>query len=268
MMTEDISDPPNLNPSGTGFVRDPSRPILAHGRIFRPGASVRPHSHPRAQLLWAAEGVLRVTGNGSVWIVPPSHAVWIAADTQHAVSSETEAQIRNLYFDPSLHLRAQDACAVLLLTPLMRQLILRLGVQDMSQAFDRRLQNLCAVIRDEVEALVPAPLSLPGGQDPRLVRLTRHLGAAPADPRGLQALAAFVGASPRTLERLFRSETGLTFRQWRARLRLLAAIERLNLGQSSTSIAYALGYRSVSAFVAAFHDQFGCPPQSFLQQRG
>lgn len=266
-MTEDIADTTDQGPSGTGFVQDPSRPILAHGRLFRPGDAVRPHSHPRAQLLWAAEGVLRVTGGGSVWIVPPSHAVWIAADTRHAVSSETEAQIRNLYFDAALPAQREEACAVLLLTPLMRQLILRLAAQDMTRAFDARLQNLCAVILDEVAALEPAPLSLPGGQDPRLVRLTRHLGGAPADPRGLAALATFAGASPRTLERLFRAETGLTFRQWRARLRLLAAIERLNLGQSSTTIAYGLGYRSVSAFVAAFHDQFGCPPQSFLQPR-
>ena len=83
---------------------------------------------------------------------------------------------------------------------------------------------------DETEALVPAPLDLPGGHDARLLRATAHLNRHPHEGTTLPEISVLAGASPRTLERLFRQETGLTFRQWRSRLRLLLAIERLNLG--------------------------------------
>ncbi len=229
------------------------------------------HNHPRGQLLWAVEGVLRVTDGHGVWIVPPSHAVWIPGGMAHHMVCETRAELLNLYVDPSRDPRSGQAkgrgggCVVLMLTTLARALILRLGESDTAQAFDASLRNLAEVTLDEIARLQEAPLSLPGGQDSRLTRVTRHLVAHPADPRPLTDLALLAAASPRTLERLFRKETGLNFRQWRGRLRLLAAVEALHQGQSSTAIAWSLGYRSPSAFVAAFRAHFGLPPQKFLQ---
>lgn len=268
-MTMDIAQAPKHHTGGTGFIDDPARPVLAAGRTLAAGVAIPPHSHPRSQLLWAAEGVLRVTSAGSVWIVPPTHAVWIPGGITHDVVTETEVEIRSLYVDPSRPVRCGRAaqCSVLLLTPLMRELILRLGRGKWQAAEDAPRARLGAVALDEIEALEEALFSLPGGHDPRLVRLMRHLRAEPGDPRQLTELAAIAGASPRTLERLFRRETGLTFRQWRSRLRLLMAIERLDRGQSSTSIAWSLGYSSPSAFVAAFRQSFGTAPQSFLQAR-
>lgn len=268
-MTTDIVNTPFHDPSDIAFVRDAARPILTHGRVLSAGGAMRPHSHPRSQLLWALRGVLRVVSGPSVWVVPPSHAVWIPGDVPHQVFIETEAEMLNLYLDDSLAVRqgtgAHQSCAVVLLTPLMRELIRRIGGMDTSGPFDPRLLRLCAVVLDELEALPEAALSLPGAQDARLQRVTRHLVAQPGDQRPLAELAALAGVSPRTLERLFRTETGLNFRQWRSRLRLLSAIEGLNAGQSSTTIAFSLGYRSPSAFVAAFREEFGTTPQRFLK---
>lgn len=265
-MTDHIADTPNQPPSATGFLHDADRPILGYGRTMQPQDGITPHHHPRAQLLWAVQGVLRIRSAEAAWIVPPSHAVWIPGNVPHHVQSDTQTTIRNLYIDASVPLRAANqTCAVLTLTPLMRALILRLHREDTTTAFPPRLLRLCAVIADEIETLREAPLHLPGGHDARLVRLTRHLSRHPDETRPLPELARIAAASPRTLERLFQLQTGLTYRQWRARQRLLMAIERLSLGQSSATIAYALGYRSPSAFTAAFRAEFGTPPQSFLK---
>ena len=43
------------------------------------------------------------------------------------------------------------------------------------------------------------------------------------------------GASPRTLKRLFQSETGLSFGQWRRQVRLIAALEMLAMAFSTSS---------------------------------
>lgn len=48
------------------------------------------------------------------------------------------------------------------------------------------------------------------------------------------------------------------------KLRLLSAIEALNRGASSTTIAFSMGYSSPSAFIAAFREAFGTTPQRFL----
>ncbi|GAB1363926.1 helix-turn-helix transcriptional regulator [Rhodobacter sp.] len=270
-MTTDVENPPILDPLGTAYILDPARPVLTQGREIAAGRMIREHSHPRGQLLWAMSGVVKVTSHACVWVVPPSHAVWVPGDLPHRFATETDAEMLNLYVDPSRPVRqgrglGGQGCAVLELTPFVRELILRLAERLATGIYDRQALHLAEVALDELEGLKEAPLSLPGGQDPRLVRMTRYLAANPADMRPLADLGRMVAVAPRTLERLFRAETGLSFGQWRNRLRLLAAIDALNRGESSTSIAFSLGWNSPSAFVAAFRTQFGTTPQRFLQE--
>jgi AraC-like DNA-binding protein len=262
-----IINPSLADPANIAFIHDPDRPILTHGRVLAAGQTIRAHSHPRGQLLWAMRGVLRVVCCSVVWVVPPSHAVWIPGNMGHQIFFETDTEMLNIYVDSSVGIRAQHGqnCMVLLLTPLARELIRRIGTMGAVALFDDRLRRLCDVILDELESLTEAKFNLPGGQDPRLMRVTSHLVKHPDNRQSLSELAEFAAASTRTLERLFRNETGLSFRQWRSRLRLLAAIEKLGIGQSSTAIALSLGYRSPSAFIAAFREQFGTSPQRLLQ---
>lgn len=267
-MTNHVSEAPKLEPSEIAFIVDAERPLLSHARTMKALHEVAPHKHPRSQLIWASDGVFRVESGENVWIVPPSHAVWIPGDLAHAVATETQAHFRNLYVDPHTIAQrpdlAQLGCCVLALTPLMRELIFRLCDTNLSAPQTSKVHTLCNFTLDEIATLQQAPLILPGGRDPRVVRLTRHLGQHPEDGRSFADLAQLAGASPRNMERLFRRETGLSLRQWRARAKLLSAIEKLNDGQSSTQIAHALGYSSPSAFVSAFRQQFGQAPQSFL----
>lgn len=266
-MPNSIAKTPNFSPSQTAYILDPDRPVLSHGRDFAAEASSEPHRHPRGQLLWAAEGVLRITSEDMVWIVPASHAVWIPGNCFHHVVTETVARTRNLYIDPSIPVRSQDkGCAMLLLTPLMREIILTL-TSDRLAGDAAGLKRLGLVAIDEIGRLQSAPLNLPAGQDARLRRLIGYMVRNPEDPQTFPELAKMAGGSLRTMERLFRAETGMNFRQWRSRLRLLSAIEHLRQGKSSTTIAHSLGYRTASAFVAAFRQHFGCPPQNYFSDR-
>jgi AraC-like DNA-binding protein len=269
-MTKHVDDTPFFDPTDTAYDLDPARPLLFRCRRLDAGRTVRPHCHPRGQLAWAMRGVLRVMSGSSVWIVPPSHAVWVPGGVEHQVATDTTADVHHVFVHPDHAVRRRDGaarCCVLTMTLLVRELLLRLqNLEDVAPG-DARTRRLGDVILDEIEDLPEAPLSLPGGRDPRLVRLTRHLGDRPNDRQSLAELAGIVGASVRTLERLFRQETGLSFRSWRARLRLLAAIERLEAGDSATTAALSIGYSTPSAFVAAFRQQFGAPPQRFLAGR-
>ncbi|MCH7794592.1 MAG: helix-turn-helix transcriptional regulator, partial [Proteobacteria bacterium] len=88
-----------------------------------------------------------------------------------------------------------------------------------------------------------------------------------ADARGLDAWARAAGASPRTLARLFAKETGLTFRAWRQRARLLHALVELAARKPVTSVAFEAGYDSPSAFIAAFKREFGTTPARYFQDQ-
>lgn len=110
-----------------------------------------------------------------------------------------------------------------------------------------------------------APLNLPLPGDPRLRRITDALQADPADPRGISDWAGLVGASRRTLARLFREQTQLSFREWRQRLRLLNAVAALEEGASVTRVASDLGYDSTSAFISLFQRHFGQTPGCFAR---
>lgn len=264
-MTKHIANATTHPPSHVAFNLDPAWPVLSHGRDLGADEMIEPHHHPRGQLIWAADGVLRVTSGAVVWIVPSSHAVWIPGGVAHHMMTETVAKTRNLYIDPVYPVRSESHGVMLRLTPLMREVILRLSQEAAPDEAQLR-NHLGLVAIDEIGRLEVAPLDLPAGRDLRLRRLIGHLVRNPAETRPLSELVQIAGASLRTIERLFQAETGMTFRQWRSRLRLLNAIELLGQGQSSTTIAYSLGFSSASAFVAAFRQHYGVPPQHFLQQ--
>lgn len=104
-------------------------------------------------------------------------------------------------------------------------------------------------------------------RDKRLQRLCSALLAAPGDQRTLEHWAGSANASPRTLARLFVTETGLTFGAWRQQARVLEAMGRLSGGQSVTDVALDLGYDSVSAFSAMFRRASGLSPSAYRPAR-
>jgi len=71
--------------------------------------------------------------------------------------------------------------------------------------------HLAWIILDEVRRATAAPFELPIPQDRRLERLTRALVQNPASPATIDEWAEGFRLSRRTLTRLFRSQTGLSF---------------------------------------------------------
>ena len=72
--------------------------------------------------------------------------------------------------------------------------------------------------------------------------------------------------SERTLARQFIRELGISFGEWRLRLRFLQAIEALEGRQTVQQIAFDLGYASPSAFIAMFQRQARCTPEQYRRQ--
>jgi AraC-like DNA-binding protein len=69
-----------------------------------------------------------------------------------------------------------------------------------------------------------------------------------------------IGASARTLSRLFHDELGMTFYQWRTQLRIYHTLVLLADGHDTTHVAHACGWANPSSFIAAFTDMIGTTP--------
>lgn len=205
---------------------------------------------------------MTVHAERSSWMIPPGKAVFIPAGRSHSIRMWGDVAMRSLAFPVAVagSALATEECRVLSVTPLLRELILR--IVSIS-ALDSRVsihQRLLAVLLDEMSVAPVAPLVLPLPLDSRALAVAQHVLACPAGGDGLDRLSHRYGASRRTLERLFRQETGMSFGLWRQKVRMLDSVRLLSEGKSVTDAALDTGYTSVSAFIAAFKNTFGCTP--------
>jgi AraC-like DNA-binding protein len=125
-------------------------------------------------------------------------------------------------------------------------------------------RRLIEMILDQLKAVESVALQLPRPADPRAQRVVERLVESPGDHRKLDKLCRECGASKRTIQRLFREETKMTFSKWRQQLRLLHAMQRLALGEKVTAAALDAGYNSTSAFISMFRKQLGKTPARYM----
>jgi AraC-like DNA-binding protein len=239
--------------------------IVGFTADYEAGDTTGMHSHDRAQLVHGETGVMSVRTERGAWLVPPGFAVWVPATMEHQVIAVTALRMATLYVREGSPVPALTDCAVVSVPTLARELILRTVTLPDTYSDDGPESRLVSVLRDELTALEPAPLHLPLPVDRRARAVTDRLIETPADPRELEDWGRAVGASGRTLARLFSAETGLSFGRWRQRRRLLAALERLAAGSQVTTVALDLGYKSPSAFIAMFRRELGATPGRYLR---
>lgn len=103
----------------------------------------------------------------------------------------------------------------------------------------------------------PRPRRGPAG------RVAGELTCRPALDNTLEEWAAWAACSPSTLRRGFKTQTGLTFAEWRHLHRLASAAERLAAGRRVGEVAAEVGYASRWGFSAAFRAIYSVPPREF-----
>jgi AraC-like DNA-binding protein len=130
---------------------------------------------------------------------------------------------------------------------------------------DSRDGRLMQLLLDEVKLVPTLPLHLPRPTDPDLRRICDQIVGEPDTGLTLADWGTRLGVDPKTIQRRFARETGMTFGQWRQQARLLAALERLAAGDKVVDVALDMGYDSPSAFATMFRRQFGVPPSAFFK---
>ncbi|MFZ6846762.1 AraC family transcriptional regulator [Undibacterium sp. RuRC25W] len=239
------------------------RPVRLVARNLKISQDLAPHSHPCGQITYTPQGMLQVIAEGTVWFVPPMRAIWIPPDTVHEVRLLTESNLRAIHIHQDFSPLSKKHCLVLEVSSLLRELIFSL---EYTESGSIREQHLVQVILDELIAAKPLPIYLPMPKDKRLKNLCEILLTHPASNETLKTLANKVGASSRTLTRLFEQELHMSFGDWRQQMRLARAYPLIANGTPLSQVASELGYASQSAFSAMFKKTFGVSPSSFFRQ--
>ncbi|MFN3496530.1 MAG: AraC family transcriptional regulator, partial [Hydrogenophaga sp.] len=255
------------------FTPDEVRPVRVRARALSADTHFEPHCHPWGQLAYCATGIVQVMvepeneGLQAVtFIVPPSRAVWIPANTRHAVSVREAAELRTLYIHANAGPCAGLSCRMIRVSPLLRELVQAMDADTRRAAEPVRDRLLTGLVLDELAHADTQPLGVPLPHDKRLKALCEAVLRAPGERATLAQWAANAGASERTMARLFREELGTTYQEWRRQAMLAHALPLLARGAAVGLVAAATGYSSDSAFSAMFKAAVGHPPTRWSQQ--
>lgn len=224
------------------------------------------HDHPTHQLAWAPRGTLSVRTDvpePGTYVLPPTLALWLPAGVPHETGAVRPLELRGIYLRPDRCPVRWREPTVVAMTPLLRELVEFLGGPPVAEAARGRAE---ALVCDLLEPVSATAVRVPRPADDRAVAVADALAADPADDRTLEAWGREVGASARTLARIWPVETGLSFGDWRTRLRLQAALPLLAAGVPVATVAGRVGYRTPSAFVAVFRKALGVTPGRYFAQ--
>lgn len=230
---------------------------------------IQAHHHDWGQFVFSVSGVVRVNTDRATFLLPPSRAVWIPPGVVHAVTAVERCELRTLYLHrPPCGNEVWLANRVLEVSPLLRELVVQLAQDDVqlnAEVGDREVW-IARLILDEIRRARSLQLGVSLPSDKRLRRLCEAVLEDPQRHASLEGWAEHVGASARTVSRLFRQELGSSYAQWRQQALLAEALRLAAHRKPMSVIAAELGYASASAFSAMVTRTVGMPPSRFFEQ--
>ncbi|KAF1072474.1 MAG: HTH-type transcriptional regulator NimR [Pseudomonas citronellolis] len=221
------------------------------------------HLHPWGQLNYAAHGVMEVEVEGQRFLSPPQYAVWIPPGRLHGCYNPQAIVYRSLYVSQALSQRLPAVACTLAISDILKAILSDFAARRVHIPHSEADQRLARVVIDQLCAAQPHDDYLPYARSAALSDVLAALRRAPDDNRTLAQWAQRVHSTERTLARCCQRELGMSFGEWRQRLRFLLAIQALAAGEGVQQIAFSLGYSSPSAFIAMFRRQSGTTPEQY-----
>jgi AraC-like DNA-binding protein len=253
------------------YAPDALRPLRAKEHFLKADTLVELHEHPWPQLTFSTRGVIRLSTLEGSYIVPPSRALWVPPNMPHSISLIEDAELRTVYLHSWLGPN-WEKCEVLEISPLLRALMLALdttpdGLPPADPHAAQRERWIAPLLVDELERATQIRIDVPLPVDKRLRQLCEGMLRNPANRATLAERAQRIGASERTVARLFRDQLGMSWQQWRQQAVLAHALPLLARGMAVSQVASASGYATDSAFCAMFKSATGQSPTAFQHKK-
>ena len=222
------------------------------------------HSHPWHQLLFPIIGLLQTQVRDMKFLVPHSTSVFVPAGVIHKSIALANTHFMGLYFNPDLFRKIQLSGSPIFVSEFIKLLLteIKSKFKDGNCPLSVKI-NLINVLIDQIESSKITDFKLLIPEDRRIKHIFDCYTENPSLELTLDEWSRKVGATKRTLTRLFSRELGTSFSLWRQNLRLVSSLRLLELDLPINEVAFAVGYQNDSSYIKAFREKFGVTPLSF-----
>ncbi len=245
---------------------EPPRPVSFRTEAYKAGTLFPPKRQDWGELNYALVGVVEFNVEGVRYLSPPHYAIWLPPDTLHDAWNQHDIRYVTVYVERALCAGLPDAPSTLSISPLLKAVLADFAARDVTIPETTEDLRLAQVLVDQIRLAPRFDSYLPLSGDALLGPVLRALQADPGDRRSLAEWARRVKTTERTLSRRCQDELGISFNEWRQRMKLVAALAMLDAGRPVQDIARQLGYSNTSAFIAMFHRLTGTSPAQMRSQ--
>lgn len=226
------------------------------------------HRHAWGELVYSFSGVMEVKLDDRHYLAPPQYGIWLPPFVEHTGLNRYETSFCSVYIAEELCTALPRSTCAITVSPLVRAILEQLREHPPGDERTEQEERLLRVLVDQLAGATCVGSYLPTSDDPLLGPVLRALEANPGDTRSLPELAREANTTERTLIRRCQRDLGMSFAEWRQRLRVVKAMPLLEAGQTVENIALDLGYGSASAFIAMFRRLMGVTPDEFRRKGG
>jgi len=235
-------------------------PLSFRTESYGAGGIFEEKRQPWCKVGYAVTGVMEAQVEGRRFLCPPHYATWIPADALHACHNRENVKFVSIYIDPRLCAGMPETACTLALSPLIKAILADFAGRRITVPKTEADQRLALVLVDQLLEAPRRESFLPVSDDALLLSVIDALRANPSDRRSLSEWARSLETTEKTLSRRFQAQLGISFNEWRQRLKLVVSLSLIEDGKSVQSIAKTLGYNSPSAFIAMFRRLTGTSP--------
>ena len=233
-------------------------------------ASTRFHTHPVGQLTVCLKGLVAVQVEDGIRAIPQQCAAWVPANVPHCgmIGSDSVSVFMMIQESPYVKSQFPRVPTRMMLNTMTFEMIKHFARFEGRFERGSHEEHIAAVIIEELVRARPLPIHFaPLPNHPLLKRLARLI--TEEEPNESNAYyAEALNMSDRSLLRLVKAQTGMSFKRWRTHLVLMKSLTHLNQGLSVEEVAYQAGYDYPSSFIETFKSVFGDTPGNYrLQQR-
>jgi len=222
------------------------------------------HRHRGGQFIIVEYGISHLRTEFGAWIIPAPRVGWVPPGVRHASRTSGRGCGWVVLAPPGSSRGMPREVCVLQVSALMRaslECLTHAGSQDVA-----RHRLLWRVVVSEMRNATPEPFEVPMPGTPKILQAVQSVLNCPTIAKDLDQLSRVAGMSRRSFTRHFRRETGLSFAHWMRAVIAHHAMERIASGHKVSSVAFDVGYDSVSAFIAMFRRKYGVAPRAFLSK--
>ena len=217
------------------------------------------HSHKVGQLSVPKNGIMYLTIEDKVYIVPPHMGIFIPKNTQHSIYKiDPHTIIENIYFEKKCFLSLPTQVKTFNLSGLTKALITRLCQTTKEMLTHEKTNNILAVLLDELyesHDLTTYEVVMPHSDG--LLKIFNYLINVMDYLPSLDDCANLIHLTPRSLQRKVKQELNIHFILWRQQIIFAKSLALLAEYKKTSIIAYKLGYNSESAFISMFKKMSG-----------